>query len=360
MTKSVEVEKRDPGISWLLGSDSPSVRYWALRDLLGMPENDPGVVGVRKRIASWAPIEGLLKEQHADGYWAEPEDVYWPKWKATVWPLILLAEMGVPGELPAVKRGCDYFLRMMDSQDRSWPPPNYPENDSQGQWPAYRSVWEPCVTGNMARTLTVFGSGDDRRVREMFEWLVKYQLPDGGWNCEPGPWQKEVFHSSFMSTIEPLWAFSALPSQKWPKGGKEVVERACEFLLMHRLYKSDKTGRVVHEWWTNLHFPLFYFYDILHGLRVLTSLGYRSDERMSDAVKLLLSKRLPDGTWPLEASFVETPKRNLVKDSTTGQWSVVKGEKVTDVPHVYSSLGFVGQPNLWVTLNALRVLKGRE
>ncbi len=316
------------------------------------PERDPEVEALRKTIPSWPPIAALLREQHADGYWAEPEDVYWPKWKATVWPLILLAEMGVPGELPAVNRGCQYFLRLMNSQDHSWPPV-YSENDPR----TYRSVWEPCVTGNMARTLTIFGFSDDHRVRDMFEWLVKYQLPDGGWNCEPGPWQKEVFHSSFMSTIEPLWAFSELPAQKWPKGGKKAVERACEFMLTHRLYKSDKTGQITHDWWTSLHFPLFYFYDILHGLRVLTSLGHGTDERIHDAVELLQSKRLPEGQWPLEASFTQTPKRNLVKDSATGQWSSVKGEKVTEVPPIYSNLGSIGDANPWVTLNALRVLK---
>jgi len=144
------------------------------------------------------------------------------------------------------------------------------------------------------------------------------------------------------------------------EGGREAVERGCEFMLMHRLYKSDKTGRVIHEGWTSLHFPSFYFYDILHGLRVLISLGYGRDERMGDAVELLRSKRLRDRMWPLEASFVNTPKRNLVKNSGTGQWSVVEGENVTDIPPIYSSLGSVGEPSAWVTLNALRVLKKRE
>jgi len=192
MTKSVEVERQDQALTWLVGSEVPSVRYLTLRDLLGRPENDPDVVVARKRIASWSPIEELLAEQQPNGYWGEPEDVYWPKWRATVWPLILLAEMGVPGELSAVKRSCEYFLRIMVAQDRSWPPPDLSEKDGQGQWPAWRSVWEPCVTGNMARTLTVLGFGEDRRVRDMFEWLVRTQLPDGGWNCEPGAGKRSV------------------------------------------------------------------------------------------------------------------------------------------------------------------------
>jgi hypothetical protein len=34
--------------------------------------------------------------------------------------------------------------------------------------------------------------------------------------------------------------------------------------------------------------------------------------------------------------------------------------KVVEVPAIYSSLGEVGKANHWVTLNALRALKGRE
>ena len=359
MTKSVELNMHGQVVQRLLGDECPSIRYWTLRDILGRSENDREVVEAQAGIPSWSPIRAIFNEQHADGYWAEPEDVYWPKWTASVWPLILLAELGVPGTNSAVRRGCEYFLKMMDGQDRSWPP-NFPENDPARKWDGYRSVWEPCVTGNMARTLTLFGLGEDSRVREMYEWLVRTQLPDGGWNCEPGTWGKEVFHSSFMSTIEPLWAFSELPRPKWPKGAAEVVEKACEFILMHRLYKSDKTGKVIDEAWTKLHFPLFYEYDILHGLRVLTKLGFREDGRTRDASELLESKRLRDGTWPMEDSYLTRLKKNLTKDRATGEWAVMKGEGVANIPEYYSSLGRVRHSNPWTTLNALRALNERQ
>ncbi len=355
-----ESAKKDLTISWLLEQANPGVRYWTFRDLLGRSRDDPEVIASQEAVANWRPVSDLLREQRSQGYWVEAEDVYWPKWSATVWQLILLAEMGMPSSHPAVRIGCEYFLKIMDSQDRSWPPRNYPDSDVQGQLTLYRSVWEPCVTGNMARTLTLFGFGEDPRVREMYDWLVRYQLPDGGWNCESGPWGKEVHHSSFMSTVEPLWAFSALDQQHWPKGGREAMERGAEFMLMHRLYKSDRTGKVINEEWTKLHFPMFYFYDILHGLRILTALGYAEDERMKDALQLLLSKRQADGTWPLEANFLDTAKKNLVKDSRTGKWEVTRGEGVARTPDIYRDLGSVGAPNPWITLNALRVLKARE
>ena len=150
------------------------------------------------------------------------------------------------------------------------------------------------------------------------------------------------------------------------------MERAAEFMLIHRLYKSDKTGKVIRPEWTQLHFPMFYFYDILHGLRVLSKLGYGGDERMIDARELLLSKRLADGTWPLEASYIRALRRNFAKDLTTGQWGQVRDEKldpadvytkggrVAEVPAIYAGLGEIGRSNPWITLNALRALKSAE
>jgi hypothetical protein len=362
----VEVAKRDQAVTWLLKNESPGIRYWTLKDIIGKSETDNEVLSVRNKIASWDPVAKQLREQSSEGYWGFAEDVYWPKWRATVWPLILLAEMGVPGSNPTIRKGCEYFLRIMDDQDHSWPPPKYPDDDLR----SWRSVWEPCVTGNMTRTLSVYGYNDDPRVREMFEWLVKYQREDGGWNCETEDQRNGeiVHHSSFMSTIEPLWAFSSLDPQKWPRGGREAVEKGVEFLLTHRLFKSDKSGKIIRQEWTQLHFPLFYFYDILHGLRVITALGYGQDERAGDARELLLSKRLPNGAWPMEATYLRALRRNFVKDESQAHWHEAReegidlanlytsGGRIAEVPDIYSSLGEVGRANAWITLNALRAL----
>ena len=139
----------------------------------------------------------------------------------------------------------------------------------------------------------------------MFEFLVETQLPDGGWNCEFGEWGVKINHSSFMSTIEPLWAFSALDRSLWPQGSKEVVERAAEFMLMHRLYKSDRTGKVIDEEWTRLHFPLFYFYDILHGLRVPADLGTAviSVSQILSSLSNRNGSRMGHGLWRARTSM---------------------------------------------------------
>ena len=371
MSRTSEVIKQDSAVEWLLKSENPPIVYRTLTNILGRPETDSEVVSARNQITSWAPVAEYLREQDPAGYWAFGEDVYWPKWKATVWALILLAEMGVPGTNLSVRKACEHFLGIMDEQDPSWPPPKYPDDDLRG----WRSVWEPCVTGNMARTLAEFGLENDYRVREMYEWLVKYQRDDGGWNCETEDFREggeSVHHSSFMSTIEPLWAFASLNPQKWPRGGRDAVDSGVEFLLKHHLYKSDRTGKTIRPEWTELHYPLFYFYDILHGLRVVSSLGFGEDERTRDARELLLSKQLPDGTWPMEASYLRALRRNFVKDANSGQWRPVKeegvdlsnlyksGGRVSEIPGIYASLGEVGRSNPWITLTALRVLKTPE
>jgi hypothetical protein len=87
---------------------------------------------------------------------------------------------------------------------------------------------------------------------------------------------------------------------------------------------------VINKSWLNLSFPWFSGYNILRGLDVLTKLGYVKDERLNDAVEVLLQKRLSNGTWILES----TP---------AGRMQV--------------NIEVKGKPSKWITLIALRVLK---
>ena len=86
---TVEVAKWDQAVAWLLKNENPSVRYWALKDILGRSKTDTDVVAALNGIPSWGPVAEYLSEQHPAGYWGDAEDVYWPKWRATVWALIL-------------------------------------------------------------------------------------------------------------------------------------------------------------------------------------------------------------------------------------------------------------------------------
>src|SRR5467141_1257028 len=121
---------------------------------------------------------------------------------------------------------------------------------------------------------------------------------------------------------------------------KRSINDGAEFLLMHHIYKSDNHhGQETRPFFTNLHFPMYYFYDILHALRVLTKLGYGDDERTRSAVQLLLSKRRPDGNWNLEGDWFREADASGAKD------------RKAPVP-----VEEIGKPSKWITLNAYRVL----
>jgi hypothetical protein len=336
-------------VPWLLEASNPSVRLFTLTDVLGRPPGDPEVKAARESILDSKPVVALKRFQGGKGHWPPDDGCYEPKFTSTVWQLMLLGEMGVP-RTPWIESAVEHFLSQHQMEDGAFCCPRLGQLEQVEE--------EPCLTGNMIRTLLALGYGDDARVKKALNFLPEMQFEDGGWNCDhPGfqfeggrlNWGRARYsptHSSFMSTIEPLWAYSEIPRSKLTKRLKNSMERAAEFLLAHRVYKSHRSGRPVvlrdmskvfkGNLVTKFHFPMYYYYDALHGLRVLTKIGYHDDERIRDAVQLLLSKRTPEGKWLLEGDWVRertsTPRKTLV------------------------TLERLNEPSKWVTLSCYRVL----
>ncbi len=85
--------KGDP-VSWLLEKDDPGVRYLALRDLMDLTIDDRELRAARRAAHQHGPIAAVLDEMDAAGYWARPGPGYNPKYRSTVWSMILLAQAG--------------------------------------------------------------------------------------------------------------------------------------------------------------------------------------------------------------------------------------------------------------------------
>ena len=110
----------------------------------------------------------------------------------------------------------------------------------------------------------------------------------------------------------------------------EPMCRAHEFILQHRLFRSDKTGDVIREAFTKFSFPPRWHWDVLRGLDYFRRIDSEHDPRLKDAIDLLLSKRCADGRWKLENHH--------------------RGKE-------FFKLEKPGQPSRWNTLRALRVLR---
>jgi hypothetical protein len=312
-------------IQWLLDSD-PSIRWQAMRDLIGAPAEE--VAAERARVATEGVGARLLALQGADGSWAGEA---WNRgWDSTMHVLSLLRELGLDPASDEARRAVGLVRDRV--RWRGW--------DWDGTWrgwdfegnPFFAGEVEPCINGQVGASGAYFGQDLQRIVVR----LLGEQLPDGGWNCEAANGSTRSSFNTTICVLEALLEYELAGGSRDPRnstGAGEVTEarlRGQEYLLERRLFRRQTTGEVVDPAWTRFSFPTWWHYDVLRGLEYLRRAGATPDERVAEAIELVESKRDGDGRWPLENQH---PGTMAVE--------VDEGE---------------GRPSRWNTLRALRVL----
>jgi len=323
--------KADP-TEWLLEKDNPSVRYFTLTEILNKPENDPKVKEAKDVIMKIGVVPKILAEQNDEGYWYTPKRFYTPKYKGTAWQLVILAELGADERDERIRRACEFILA--NSQNR--------ESGGFSTWPSAKTGGGrhggviPCLTGNMVWSLIRFGYLEDPRVKRGVNWITTYQRCDDGIKEPPKGWPYDKYdcwgkHTCHMGVVKALKALSEIPPSKRSQDVTKTVKKGVEHMLKHHIHKrSHDLSRVSKPGWLRFSFPLMYQTDALEILGILTKLGYK-DKRMQEAVDLVISKQDNQGRWKLESTF-------------NGRFHVDIEQK--------------GKPSKWITLNALKTLKG--
>jgi hypothetical protein len=322
----------DDTLNWLLEDENPSVKYFTLLDLVGKSINEKDVLTAKEQIMKTGAVPRILAQQEPGGYWGTPSDFYVrSKYKGTVWNLIILAELGADRQDSRIKKTCEFILKK--SQDSRSGGFSYESTVNNGGAP---SKVLPCLTGNMVWSLFRFGYFDDPRVQKAIQWITKYQRFDDGEQDLPKDWpyktHKACFgkHSCHMGVVKTLKALAALPIKKRTPDVYNTINKAVEYLLIHHIYKrSHDLSKKSKPGWLRLGFPLMYQTDILEILGILAHLDV-TDERMQDAIDILISKQDEQGRWILEHTF--------------------NGRFITNIETK-------GRPSKWITLNAMRVLK---
>ena len=321
---------------WLLDPANPGVRYLALRDLLERPADDPELVDARVAAHTAGPIAAVLAEMHPDGYWVEPGPGYNPKYRSTVWALVLLAELGAQIEMDdRIARACAYLLEHALAPGGQFSASGPPSGTAD------------CLQGNLCWALLALGCRDPRLERA-FEWMARTVTGEGlaplsekqaplryyAGKCGPSfSCGSNNGRPCAWGGAKVMLAFGRLsPEQRTPLI-ESAIQTGIEFLLSvdpaTAAYPNGFTSQPSGNWW-KFGFPVFYVTDILQIVEALAALGCGADLRLANALQLVRSKQDSLGRWALEYHY-------------TGK--------------TWVDFGLPKQPNPWVTLRGLRALK---
>jgi hypothetical protein len=325
----------DAAYSWLLDVETPGVRYLALRDLFGLPADDPELRRARQAAHTQGPIAAILEAMQPAGYWVSPGPGYNPKYRSTVWALILLAQLGgCLTEDERIARACAYFLDnavCLGGQITSSGAP---------------SGTADCLQGNLCWALTELGC-DDPRLENAYEWMARSVTGEGVAPSEERHAERRYYASKCGPTFacgsnnrhpcawggtKVMLAFSRLPASRRTPLIERAIQHGVDFFLSsdpaEANYPNGWAEKPSSNWW-KFGFPVFYVTDILQIAEALVQLGYGQDPRLANTLALISSKQDSSGHWPLEYDY-------------TGK--------------TWLDFGSKKQPNPWVTLRALRVL----
>jgi hypothetical protein len=325
----------DP-LPWLLDDAAPAVRAATLTRLLDRPDDDPDVIAARSRAMATDPIRSMLDSQEPEGCWAKAGPGYSPKYRATVWQVIFLDQLGAdPGE-PRIQLACEYVLTHTQA-----------DNGGMGSSGVRDSLAPPpsraihCLNGNLVRALIGFGRLDDARVQAAIDWAARTITGEG----------VERFYASGTSgpdfacganegrpcawgAVKELLGLARIPVRRRSPLVSRAIGRGAQFLLSRDPavadYPMPSRDAKPSSSWFKLGFPSGYVTDVLQNLQVLAELGHAGDPRLTHAVDWVLRQQDAHGRWRNRYAY--------------------NGKTTVDIEHQ-------GDLSRWVTLRACTLLK---
>lgn len=305
---------KQPIIEWLLEGDA-SIQYQVWRDLLGRD---------KKKLQDRIAIEGwglnFLSMRHSNGHWGDR--FYQPKWISTHYTLLDLRNLNLPSQNEVVQETIELILqndKAVDGGIRLGPSTNQHS--------------DVCVNGMFLNYASYFKT-PKIKLQSIIDSILAEIMPDGGFNCRTT--RSGAKHSSLHSTLSVLEGFTEFQKAGYTYKQQEIsmaIKTGIEFILIHRLFLSDRTGQIIDKNFLKLTYPCRWKYDILRAMDYFQYAGINWDNRMTEAIDYLNNKQNKDGTWNMQAAH-------------SGQ--------------VHFMMEKAGKPSRWNTLRMLRVKKHFE
>lgn len=298
---------------WMLEGDV-SIQYQVHRDLLSIERED-----LRDRISTEGWGAEFLSRRRVDGHWGRK--FYQPKWTSSHYTLLDLRNLCISQNNTMIQESVD----MIGTHEKG---PDGGINPS-GTIP-YSDV---CLNGMFLNYASYFKTEEDK-LKSIVDFILSQIMADGGFNCRSN--RSGAVHSSLHSTLSVMEGITEYEANDYTYRLDELMNAkrlSKEFILMHHLYLSDRTGEIIHKDFLRLSYPSRWRYDILRALDYFQFSKSIWDNRMIPALEVLIKKKSKDNRWSLQANH-------------PGQ--------------VHFEMEKTGKPSRWNTLRALRVLKHFE
>ena len=300
-------------INWLLEGDV-SIQYQVHRDLLG---DDKKNLQARIAIEGWG--KQFLSKRKKDGNWGIK--FYQPKWTSTHYTLYDLRNLCIAPNNPLIQESIEIILE------------NEKASDGGILAIGRNQLSDLCINGMFLNYASYFNASE-KDLKSVVDSILSQIMPDGGFNCRSNRYN--TVHSSLHTTLSVLEGITEYEINQYNYRLKELInakKSAIEFILLHQLFISDRTGEIINKDFLKLTYPRRWRYNILSALDYFQHARIQWDDRMKPAIQVLLKKQNKDSTWNTQAKH---PGR------------------------VHFEMEKAGKPSRWNTLRAMRVFKHFE
>jgi hypothetical protein len=337
--KGAEARHHTSVVETLLRSPEPSIRYKIRVGVLNEDPDSRELRALQEEIRDSPRVKTLLAHRDETGRLINGRNVY-DKWQGAHWILASLADLCYPERDVSLLPVRDQIL------DAWLSPEFYEEFEVDKKADAYKKKGVPIMQGRHRRCASQQGYAlyfliklglESPRIDDLVERLLHWRWPDGGWNCDKEP---SASTSTFIHTVHCMRGLHLHGKRFWKPKSSAAAREAAEIFLSRHLYKRKSTGSVINGEFTKLHYPLYWHYDILFGLKVMAETGHIGDPRCADALDLVESRQLADGGWPAESRYYKVSTA-IALNADYVDWGGTSKNRM----------------NPWVTADALSVLK---
>jgi hypothetical protein len=253
-------------LSWLLETDSPGVRFLALRDLLDLPAKNARLRAARKLAYTQGPIATVLGGMEAQGFWMKSGPGYNPKYRSTVWAITLLAQLGASSAEDArIALACNYVLEHALASTGQFTMTGAPSGTVD------------CLQGNLCWALQQLGCHDER-LDVAYEWMARTVTGEG---------------------IAPATDRDAPVRYHSTKSGP--------------MFSCGANYKQSCAW---------------GGVKVLTALGYGRDPRLKNAWDIILNKQDAQGRWALDYDYIGKTWGDYGRGKQANKWVTLRALRV--------------------------------